>query len=223
MKKNFNIIAIIIFIIFLTNTSYAKNGKGELKLSKFTMENVLMYMYGAGNKTKYSNTKKNDPLIIAISENGRHSYYFYCPAQYRAYGCMDNHTKRKAITSCEKSSKGSSCYIFAIKRRVVWKNGGDKVKIKTKDLKSPYIVAKKIQDAGFYDGNLSELTGISVETGQLDDSIKVIGKKKKKSNITSSSNEIDIVKELETLTKLYKNGVLTKEEFDKAKSKLLKN
>ena len=215
---------IIFSILLICQPSYAKWGKGELKLSKFTMENVLMYMYGAGN-TKYSgdDKRKNDPTIIAISEDGEHSMYYYCPAQYRAYGCMDDNTARKAILGCQKSSGGTPCFIFAVKRRIVWKNGGDKVKIKRKDLKSPYVVAKKIQDGGFYDGDLSKLEGISVETGQIDESIKITGEDTSKTKKTTDSNSVDIVKELETLTKLFKSGVLSEEEFDKAKKKLLSN
>ena len=117
----------------------------------------------------------------------------------------------------------SVCKVFAIKRRVVWKNGGDKVKIKTKDLKSPYVVAKKIQDGGFYDGDLTKLEGISIETGQIDKSIKITGEDTNKSNTSKNNVSVDIVKELETLTKLFKSGVLSKEEFDKAKKKLLNN
>ena len=92
-----------------------------------------------------------------------------------------------------------------------------------KDLKSPYVVAKKIQDAGFYDGDLSKLAGISVETGQIDETIKITGEDTSNSNKTTNNDSVDIVKELENLTKLYKSGVLSKEEFDKAKKKLLNN
>ena len=218
------VIFLVFSILLIYQPSYAKWGKGELKLSKFTMENVLMYMYGAGD-TKYSGDgkRKNDPTIIAISEDGKQSMYYYCPAEYRAYGCMDDNTARKAILGCQKHSRGSPCFIFAVKRRVVWKNGGDKVKIKTKDLKSPYVVAKKIQDGGFYDGDLAKLEGISIETGQIDKSIKITGEDTNKSNTSKNNVSVDIVKELETLTKLFKSGVLSKEEFDKAKKKLLNN
>ena len=214
----------IILSLIIFNPSHAKWGKGNLKLSQYTMEGLIMYMYGAGN-TKYSGAanQKNDPLIIAISDDGKNSYYFYCPAQYRAYGCMSENTARKAIVACEKQSVGSPCFIFAVKRRVVWKNGGKKLKIKTKDLKSPYVVAKKIQDSGFYDGDISKLAGISVETGQIDDSIKITGKDKKKNKTTSSSKQKNLVKELNTLSKLYKSGALSKKEFEEAKKKLLSN
>jgi len=37
------------------------------------------------------------------------------------------------------------------------------------------------------------------------------------------SNEKDIVKELETLSKLFEGGALSKEEFEEAKKKLFQN
>ena len=43
--------------------------------------------------------------------------------------------------------------------------------------------------------------------------------KKKKSEVTDISN---IAEQLETLSELYKSGILTKEEFAKAKNKILK-
>lgn len=214
----------ILIISFFTNHSQAKWGKGELKLSPAIMEHVMMYMYGAGNP-KYSGDakRKNDPDIIAISENGKHSWYYYCPAQYRGSGgCLQTGIAKQAILKCEKRSNGSPCFIFAKKRRIVWKNGGTKVKIKTKDLKSPYVVAKKIQEAGFYDGDISKLTGIDVSTGQSNEDLKVTGEKKNDDTL-AKSNEKDLVKELETLTKLFEGGALSKEEFEEAKKKLLGN
>ena len=90
--KFLKILLIIIFII-IPSISYAKSGKGELKLSKQIMEFVMMYMYGAGS-TKFSADKetKNDPLVMAVSTDGRYAWYMYCPAEYRTWGCMDNNT-----------------------------------------------------------------------------------------------------------------------------------
>ena len=122
------------------------------------------------------------------------------------------------IKACEKYSNGSPCFIFAKKRRIVWKNGGPKVKIKRKDLKSPYKVAKIIQDAGFYDGDLSTLPGIDISTGQISDDVTLKGEKEKKEIGTKKK---DIVEELETLTKLFDSGALTKQEFEEAKNRLL--
>ena len=213
-------ILIILISIFLSNQSFAKTGKGELKLDKDTMEHLIMYMYGAGNK-KYSGSAKrtHKPTIFLVSEDGTWSYYSYCPIEYHD-GCIPpNISQLKKL--CEKGSRGSPCFVLAKKRRIVWKNGGEKVKIKRKDLKSPYVVAKKIQDGGFYDGDISKLAGIEITTGQISEDTNITGAKE--ITTTQTNNNNDIVKELETLTKLYESGTLTKEEFDKAKNKLLNN
>ncbi len=211
----------IIIICFFTSPSQAKWGKGALKLDKLTMEHVMRYMYGAGNE-KYSGDakRKQDPWIMVISEDGSWSQYSYCPVEYNN-NCTPPNAARN-IKKCEKGSRGSPCFVFALKRRVVWKNGGSKVKIKRKDLKSPYVVAKKIQEGGFYDGDISKLSGIDISTGQANEEISVTGEKKTDDTLVKS-NEKDIVKDLETLTKLFEGGALTKEEFEEAKKKLLEN
>ena len=216
-------VILLSILLLIPSVSQAKNGKGDLKLTKEIMEYVMMYMYGAGSK-KFSADKKtkNDPSVMAISEDGKAAYYFYCPAEYRAYGCIDNNTINKAERLCEKYSNGVPCFTFAKKRLVVWKNGGNKVKIKRSDLKDPYLVAKKIQDGGFYDGDISNLPGIDMETGRIDDEKKI--KKKTSKKITASNSKSDnIVNELKNLNELYKSGVLTEEEFLKAKKIILQN
>ena len=220
-KKVF--IYFFLYLLTVPNIALAKWGKGELKLDKSTMENLLMYMYGAGNP-KYSGDekRKNDPMIFAVSEDGSSSMYYYCPSQYN-YECMDNNTAYKAIKGCEELSRGVKCYTLAKKRKIVWKNGGPKVKIKKKDLKSAYKVAKLIQDAGFYDGDVSKLAGINVKSGQVDEEIGITGEKKDSTSENKTTQETDIVKQLEDLKELYESGSLTKKEFDKAKKKLLAN
>lgn len=215
-------IFLFLFFILSSTPSFAKYGSGPLKLDKNTMETAIMYMYGAGNK-KYSGAakRKNNPDVMAVSKDGRTSYYMYCPIEYHN-GCVAPNSGR-LIKSCEKYSNGSPCFIFAKKRRIVWKNGSSKVKIKKKDLKSPYVVAKKIQEGGFYDGDITKLVGIDIETGQVNEDVNITGEKDSKEKKITKTKDSDIVKELETLTKLYENGSLTKEEFDKAKEKLFKN
>ncbi len=223
---NFFRIFLISTLLLLPLNSHAKNGKGELKLSKEIMEYLMMYMYGAGNK-KFSADKKrkNDPSIMAVSQDGKSAYYYYCPAEYRAYGCIDNNTVNKAERKCEKSSNGSPCFTFAKKRQIVWKNGGKKIKIKRSDLKDPYLVAKKIQDAGFYDGDIYSLPGINIETGYINDEKNIEKKTKvtKKNTDSLNTNSNNFIEELKQLNNLYKQGVLTKEEFTKAKNKILNN
>jgi len=216
------IFTILIIFTFLTKPASANWGEGKLKLSKQTMETVIMYMYGAGNKKYSGNAKrKNKPTIMAISKSGYSYMYTYCPIEYHD-GCRPPNQSR-VIKACEKYSEGSPCFIFAKKRTIVWKNGNGKVRIKKKDLKNPYLVAKKIQEAGYYDGDLSELTGIDYTTGQLDNTKNITNKKTKVSKNTTNETSSELVKELKILTELYEGGSLTKEEFDIAKSKLLNN
>ena len=114
----------------------------------------------------------------------------------------------------------------AKKRKITWKNGGNKVSIKRSDLKNPYLVAKKIQDAGFYDGDLMDLPGINYKTGQLLEDKNLSGKKEKKENslnITKKTNSSNIVQEIKELKKLLDEGVITEKEFTQAKNKILNN
>jgi len=225
-KNNFMKFCIIVFILLtLTNYSNAKTGEGELKLDKLVMENVIMYLYGAGNQnlSGASNTR-HDPGIIAISKNGMFSSALYCPAQYRATGgCDETGGKWIVIKNCEKYSNGSPCFIFAKKRKIIWKNGNKKIKISSKDLKSPYLVAKKIQESGFYDGDINELAGIDISTGQRNDKISITGSKSNNTRTNESSNENDLINQLETLSKLFNEGSLSEEEFNKAKKQLFDN
>jgi hypothetical protein len=167
--KFLTIVLFFIKIITFSNIAYAANwGKGELKLSKATMEHLMMYLYGAGQPDYGFGKYKNKPTIFVVSKNGNWSYYQYCPYTQ----CIDADQPR-AIKRCEKSSRGSPCYVMALKRRIVWKNGNKKLRIKKSLLKNPTNVALAIKQAGFYDGDIYKLAGIDYKTGQLiDEKIK---------------------------------------------------
>ena len=180
------------------------------------MEWLIQYFYGGGNP-KYSgdDKKKNKPHIFVASENGQWSYYIYCP--YLSCGESNEH---KYKLKCEKESSADTCWTFAKKRRITWKNSINKRPrtIEKSELKEgPGRVAQIIQELGFYDGDISELKTVDSETGQLDDTKTIIGK----TTTTSSDNSSDIVSQLMKLNKLFNDGVLTQEEFNKAKNKLL--
>ena len=59
------LIFIFVISIFLTQPSFAKWGKGQLKLTPDIMEHVMMYMYGAGNP-KYSGDDKKKMIQILL-------------------------------------------------------------------------------------------------------------------------------------------------------------
>jgi hypothetical protein len=95
MKK---LLGMIFISLLLSVNAYAKVGSGELKLSKQIMTEVLMYMYGASNP-KYSDgaNKKNNPMIMVISQNGKSSHYYYCPYT----SCETGNYAYKSIKKCE--------------------------------------------------------------------------------------------------------------------------
>lgn len=215
-------IFLLIFTTFQT-TVFAKSGKGEIKLSKEIMEFLMMYMYGAGSKKFSAQAKrKNDPLLMAVSTDGKSAFYTYCPAEYRAYGCADGNLAYEMKLNCEKYSNGVPCFTFAKKRKIVWKNGSKKVVIKRSDLKDPRKVAQKIIDGGFYDGDIDNLPGIDYETGQIsEDNLNKSKNDDDKSLVTKKSESENLVQELQALKKLLDDGVISEEEFTKAKSLIL--
>ena len=70
------------------------------------------------------------------------------------------------------------------------------------------MVLTKLKELGFYDG-VSKNSNTKSST------------KSSTPKITKKKEDNDIVKKLKELNELYNSGVLTKEEFDKAKKKLL--
>ena len=87
-------------------------------------------------------------------------------------------------------------------------------------MKSPYIIAKKLKEAGFFDGDIDNLSGINMKTGRIDDTIKITGEVKSKVAADTNS-ESNIVKELTNLKLLLDSGSITNEEFEIAKKKIL--
>ena len=238
MKKF--IIITIFFSLSVTNLS-AKNGKGEIKLDKGTMTHFIAYLYGSNDKFSEGKNKKNNPYLMSVSKNGRWSYYFFCPAtitQCQDAAERDSSAIGQAISRCQKGSRGSPCYIFAKANRIVWNNGSSSRlrNIPRKYLKDPYLIAQRLQQIGFYDDDISELPFFDYETGLVDKSRKITGEKisskvlksneeKKPKIIKKTTSEKkqdnDVVKKLKDLNELFQSGVLTKEEFDKAKKKIL--
>ena len=175
-----------------------------------------------------------------MSTDGNMSHYFFCSAtitQCKDSVQRDAKSLGQSIGRCEKRSN-SPCYVFAKVRRIVWNNGSSSRQryIPRKLLKDPYALAQRIQELGFYDGNITQLPAFDYETGFVDNSKKITGEEisastntntnKKKPKITKKESPEkkdtgDVVTKLKELNELYKTGVLSKEEFDKAKKKLL--
>jgi hypothetical protein len=198
--------------LFQTNlyagvTTGYKFGKGPLKLTKH-MVNELEFFFSGGTRGAYAEKQKSPwkPGLIAISVDGNTSYMFRHPLHVtqvdsKAYWGI-------AISNCKKKS-GQECYLFANGYRIVWDNGSNKKKrrLKKKDIKAGKTIAL-LTELGFYDNNSSSSTNTP----------KKVEKKETKKN---SVNDKDIVQKLKDLKELLDSGVLSSEEFEKAKKKLL--
>ena len=170
----------------------SKWGKGELKLDNFVVEKFIEYI--RGNVT-------NTPFLFAVSDDGWGYNYYYCPSGMACQGGAE-----LILEECSKYSKGKECFLFARKRTIKWKNGINPGKGKASKISSKWSdteIREKLTELGFL--------GISSAPSSKD----------KKEKITKKVNDNDLIKNIKELNDLYKSGVLTKEEFEKAKKKLL--
>ena len=218
MKKLLGIVVLSLFfsnVVFGAGTfSVSKKyiGKGPLKLSQ-GMVDILEYHFSGGRYGKWKKKQKTvwNPLFLVMSTDGRH-YSHYINSHGQHYEAAGNYLG-KARSKCKKKS-GKECFVFSIGTKIVWDNGiNKKRKLKRKEIfagKTPEILS----ELGFYNGIIEEKP-------------KKIEKKKEKKELKktkktkTSSGDSSIAQKLKELNELYKSGALTKEEFTKAKAKLL--
>ena len=210
MKK---FLGITFLCLFLSGNSLAgvttgyKLGKGPLKVTK-DMADVIEYFFSGGKNGVYAQKQKEawKPGLMAISVDGAYQAFIRHPLRVtqvdgKAYWGM-------VIGDCKKKS-GQECYLFANGYKIVWDNGSNKKKrrLKKKDIRAGKTIAL-LTELGFFDNNTSSSTSTSKEVEK---------KETKKESVTDKN----IVKKLKELKELLDSGALSKEEFEKAKKKLL--
>ena len=210
MKK---ILGFVVLSFFLSSSLFAgvttayKLGKGPLKVTKNTAD-ILEYFFSGGKKGVYAQKQKEawKPGLIAISVDGAYQSFIRHPL--RVTHVDGTHYAGIVIKQCKKKS-GQECFLFANGYKIVWDNGSNKKKrrLKRNDIKAGKTIAL-LTELGFYDGGASSVT-------------KVKPKITKKKDDKNSKSDDDIVKKLKDLKELFESGALTKEEFTKAKKKLL--
>lgn len=218
MKK---ILVIIVLGLMLSSNSFAgvttgyKLGKGPLKVTKNTAD-IIEYFFSGGRKGVYAKKQREawKPGLMAISVDGAHSSIIRHPL--RVTNIQPSHYAGQVISSCKKKSR-QECFLFANAYKIVWNNGSDKKKrrLKRKDIKAGKTIAL-LTELDFFDGNTSSSTITSKVIEKKEPKIK-----KKIVNTKESVNDKDIVKKLKDLKELLDTGALSKEEFKKAKKKLL--
>ena len=195
MKK---LLGIVVLGLLWGNTSFAGYGAGELTMSEGAVLSFQKYLKG----------KKGKPMRFLISEDGLRTYWWYCPYSRCAPGGDIQEAK-----ICSRKAK-TPCHTFAVRRSVKWKNeinrGGKAASFSGKytnkhDLEE---IKKRLTELGFYGGSVTQIKKKEIKKKEI----------KKKEIKTSDKN---LTQKLKELNELYKSGALTKEEFEKAKEKLL--
>ena len=190
------IITFFLFFLFPFKTYAAQDGRGELQLSEQAVNSFINYIKGDTNRGKSS---FNKPLTYWISNDGNFAYWWYCP--YERCTPSNGVEERKI---CENESK-QSCSRFARGRYVRWDNGinpkGKKAKFNSR--MSENEIRNKLTKLGFYKNNPS------IDADLNNTNKQIISKDK------------SLLEQLETLTQMFQDGLITEEEFKKAKKKIL--
>ena len=215
-------LGIVVFGLLLNfNAFAAPDGRGEVQLSEDIVKSFIDYIVGDIGTQK---SIFNKPATFWITIDGSRSYWWFNPQgadrdQRVIHKYSDSFQANEANTSgdagnsmgepteerakCERHH-GQSCSRFAKRRIVTWDNGinpkGKAAKFSSKMSESE--VRAKLAKLGFYDND-------SIITSNTDET-----------NTETSSNK-SLTDQLSDLSKLFEDGLITEEEFTKAKKKLL--
>ena len=185
-----------------------------MKLIEPIFKGFVRYIIGDDRNKDYAKgMDKGKPIIFAVTQSGKYSWSYYCPKDYmRKYGgcgIASQHisdVQRDCRKNAKKSGSNERCYIFAKGYKIVWNSVNHKL---PRDA-TPAVIEETLKELGFYGQQASKKIEKKIE--------KKESKIKKKSKKKMSD---DVVKQIKELKKLYDDGVLTQEEFTKAKNKLL--
>ncbi len=214
MKKYLKIIICFALIFNLNNKADAFTGVGPIKFDNATIDHFFAYLRGDGQSKGEVGRKKGTPIAFAVNPEGTWSHYYYCPIKFSG-NCAFN--ANRAVSECTKGSleRGSSrCKLFARGYKIVW--GGENIRLSRKF--DEQIVLAIFKENGWYE----EFSNSTPPSGSGEN--KYIQKKKKdknNSNIVKKSKNENIIEEIKELKKLLDEGILTEDEFENAKKKLL--
>jgi hypothetical protein len=186
------LLGILILNLLLSSESVAKVGTGNINLSDQVIRDFIAYVQSA----------KRKPVRFLITGDGQEARSWFCPySRCDATGSADEERLCRNET-------GKDCFTFALRRNIKWKNeftrnsSASEKKFTSKDDFS--TIKEKLTKLGFIDNDFSLNT------------TKPKKQKEKEKEISK-----DLIKHLKSLSELYESGALTKEEFQKAKKKIL--
>jgi len=202
MKK---ILAILfLFLMFCTKNYASDAGEGDLKLTESTIKHFQEYIKGT----------KGVPEAFAVSIDGSFSHYWSCNSW--SNNCSGSNNIKSWIKKCSEKAY-MQCKIFAKRRTIKWKNGINPGKGKASKINSKLSdsdIEARLTELGFYGGSSSTNTESSSVTVSSTESTET-------DNFSATESSTDIVSKIKAIHKLYKDGIITKEEFEKEKAKIL--
>ena len=204
-----NLLRIALLSLILSVNAHAKDGFGPIKFTSSSYQSFIKYITGEYVPTQKGalQGKGGIPLGFAINQEGDTAHFYYCPRKF-ADNCKGG-AWMDAQNKCTKRSKDKGkgrCFVFAKGRKIVWDSVNIKIPRKPTNEEFKEIFAKN----GWYG-----------DTKIKDISKSKITKKKKKETKKVTKKSPDLINKLKDLKELRDNGVLTDEEFVKAKKKLL--
>jgi len=188
------IITIIVFTFFITCTSQAsKNGSGELKIQDDMINAMLKWYWNPKNKS-------DRPSGLAITKDGDMIGFSVCPARY-AGDCIIRDLE--PLKYCRQNvkkylKKKENCWMFAKRRKIVWNN----LNVEISKGSSNQEIKEILSRYGFY-GDLKNTSKSNEATDKI------------------TKNSSDVTEQLKQLKKLLDDGIITQDEFKKAKKKIL--
>jgi hypothetical protein len=202
MKK---LLAIIALGLLLSGNSNAGSlyGTGKIEIEKYIYDYI--YKYLGENTVRNKNagaSQRGTPGALAVSLTGKDTGASYCPMGRSCVSADIIQVKRGCERNAKKNKRPSMCKVMFYNRTLKW--GGIKNKLSQNDDVETELAAVGITVRGSTSSNRKK-------------KIKYIDKK----NIEKKKNSLDIVSNLKKLNELYKSGILTKDDFDKAKKKIL--
>ena len=184
----------IILFLFFTNNGYSFNKWGEGELQ--LSENVINIF------ASYIRLKgKENPADFYVTLDGTDAIYWTCSA---AQACTHGDPVAD-IKRCLEVT-GKQCKKFARIRTVRWKNGINEGKGKTSKFSSKMSdqeIRVKLTSLGFYNNNSKTISNDQ--------------------NTSNSKLSTEIVEQLKSLKELLDQNVITQDEFNSAKQKILNN
>ena len=186
------ILSIFIFL-FITESKVNSFEDSELQLSTNVVNHFVHYLRLKGTK---------QPMAMYVTIDGINATHWLC-----THGHCQTHNVPNAVKKCELQFN-KKCNLFARKRTVVWYNGINPGKGKHSLFSSKMTeekVRSKLGALGFLGNTIA----------------KKQPKIKKKTPDNSNLYSDEDIKQLKQLKVLFDEGILTSEEFKKAKKRIL--